>query len=42
MFDGEINLWAYLMFGTLSNCPGKNVPLEAWDMASVIDQHNID
>ena len=39
---GEINLWAFLIFGTLSNCPGKEVKNEYWLMADVMNQHDID
>ena len=39
---GEINLWAYLIFGTLSNCPGKEVKNEDWLMAEVMNQHDTD
>ena len=39
--DGvEINLWAYLIFGILSNCPGVEVKNEDWLMAEVMNQHN--
>jgi len=42
MFDGYLDIFAYLMQGTLSNFPGKSDPLNSWNMAGVIDQHNID
>ena len=39
---GEINLRAFLIFGTLSNCPGNVVANEDWVMADVMDQHDAD
>ena len=39
---GEINLWAFLIFGTLSNCPGKEVKNEDWLIAEVMDKHDTD
>ena len=39
---GVINLWAYLIFGTLSNCPGVEVKNEDWLMAEVMVKHDTD
>ena len=39
---GEINLWAYLIFGMLTNCPGMDDALDVWNMANVIAQHDND
>ena len=39
---GEINLWAFLIFETLSNCPGKEVKNENWLIAEVMDKHDTD